>query len=495
LGALSKGTASLGRGSIGSGAVTAVATAVTTGTAALAGVVLARKFGRDAETDGFLFAYTVYLVLVLAATSFRVVALPPLAGAAAARRLGGEAAGFAAAFAALGLPLVLLGLFASDRLAGLALADDRAASAAADAFVWLVPAAVLQLYASLAASALAARDSYGVAALGYSLGGSLGLAAFLLLAGAHGIVALAWGTLLNAAVCLAVPLLALVVRRQLDGLREAPLALAARLRAFLDGAALPLALQALVVVALALADALGEGAVTSFTYAFLLASALVATTASSLSLVSSVPLTRSGLEHGRAAAHVVSTTWLSLVVVAAAAGVFALVGGSVVHAVLGDAYSSEAGAELGRVVVYLSAWMVASVAVSVTFPLLFVAGSTRRLPALAVGALAAHVPIAWAGRELGGLEGLALALAATTALVLAALLALLAPATLREAGRGIAAAALATGALAAVAFGGLALVLDPWPAAAGGLVLYAAALRLLRPRGLRAAVSYVRALA
>ena len=93
------------------------------------------------------------------------------------------------------------------------------------------------------------------------------------------------------------------------------------------GIALPLTLQLLYVVCLAFAGRQGTGAATSFVYAYLAASALVAVTAGSLGLVTSVPLTRSELTGVKAARHVIATSWLALTLVAAAAGVFALAGG------------------------------------------------------------------------------------------------------------------------------------------------------------------------
>ena len=54
-----------------SGALTGLAQIVIALAAAGAGALLAHKFGRTAETDGFLAAYGVYLVLVLAAQAFR----------------------------------------------------------------------------------------------------------------------------------------------------------------------------------------------------------------------------------------------------------------------------------------------------------------------------------------------------------------------------------------------------------------------------------------
>jgi O-antigen/teichoic acid export membrane protein len=201
-----------------------------------------------------------------------------------------------------------------------------------------------------------------------------------------------------------------------------------------------------------------------------------------------------GLGGDRAAQHVVNTAWLALAVVAGAAGVFALAGKLVARSVLGGAYGGETGTELGRLVVYLSPWMVASVGVSVTFPLLFVAGRSRRLPLLSGVALALHLPLAWAGEELFGLGGIAAALAVSTGLILAGLLVLLSGETLVRAVRGLVAATAWSAGLATASFAAVGLVLDAVPAAAVGLAAYAVLLALLRPPGLRRAWSYVRAL-
>ena len=98
--------------------------------------------------------------------------------------------------------------------------------------------------------------------------------------------------------------------------------------------------------------------------------------------------------------------------IGAAAGVFALVGGRVVSFVLGDAYSGSVGRDLGHLVVYLSPWIVASVAFSVTFPLLFVLEKPKVLVPLAVVALAIDIPLSLALRAAFGLRGLVLALGA-----------------------------------------------------------------------------------
>jgi hypothetical protein len=480
-----------------SGLQTAVSLATVTGLAAVVGVIIAREFGRGAETDGFFAGYGVFIVVVLIATGFRTVALPALARAQADGRLAHETLGWALALAVLGLPALLLGLAAPGWVAGLLTGDlpDAARETAADVLPWMLPAAVCQLYAALAASALAALDDYGTAAVGFALGSVAGLALILVRVGEDGIVAVAWGMFLNGALALAVPAVALVLRRPSNRLLLGLEGLGGRLLELWRGVALALVLQVLYVVCLRFAAELDVGDVTSFSYAYLIGAALVAVTASSLSLVSSVPLTRIGLEErGRAEQHVVNTSWLALAVVAGAAGVFALAGEALVEGVLGDAYGGDAGTELGRLVVELAPWMVASIGVSTTFPLLFVAGRTRRLPWLALGALAVHVPIVWAGKAALGLAGIALALAVTTMLVLGGLLLMLSAGALARVAQGLATAAVWSGGLALAAYALLALALPPIPAAALGLLAYAVLLAVLRPRGLVRAWSYVRTL-
>src|SRR3954453_688412 len=91
-----------------SGALTGLAQIVIAMSAAGAGALLGQKFGGGAETDGFFAAYGVYLVLVLAAQSFRMVVVPDLTRAASAGRLAGESRGYAVAFLALALPVSIV---------------------------------------------------------------------------------------------------------------------------------------------------------------------------------------------------------------------------------------------------------------------------------------------------------------------------------------------------------------------------------------------------
>src|SRR4051794_11581274 len=242
-----------------SGALTGLAQVVIAVAAAGAGALLAHKFGRTAETDGFLGAYAVYLVLVLAAQAFRMVVVPDLTRAAAEGRLGGESRAFALAFLALAVPVSVLVAIFSAPLGDLITGSLPPASAhvAGRALAVLVPAAFVQLLAALAASALAAVDSYGTAAAGFALGGVVGLIVFALLADGHGIVSLAWGLAANACVALLVPLVVLFRRRILAGPRAMRIDLLPRLWHLLEGAAVPLALQGSYLLALRFAAKLG----------------------------------------------------------------------------------------------------------------------------------------------------------------------------------------------------------------------------------------------
>src|SRR5438045_7004137 len=163
-----------------SGMLTGLAQVVIAFAAAGAGALLAQKFGRTAETDGFLAAYGVYFVLVLAAQAFRMVVVPDLTRAAAEGRLGGEARAYAIAYLTLAVPASVLVAVFSGPLGNLITGNlpAPAGHTAARALAVLVPAAFVQLLAALAASALAALDSYGTAAGGFALGGISGLVVF-----------------------------------------------------------------------------------------------------------------------------------------------------------------------------------------------------------------------------------------------------------------------------------------------------------------------------
>src|SRR5881296_628627 len=97
-----------GQSAVRSGLVTSLSYVVLSVAGAVAGVYLAHKFGRNDETDGFMGAYGVYLVLVFGAQAFRMVVVPDLTRAAAEGRLGSEFRAYALAFLAVAIPATIL---------------------------------------------------------------------------------------------------------------------------------------------------------------------------------------------------------------------------------------------------------------------------------------------------------------------------------------------------------------------------------------------------
>jgi len=93
-----------GQSAVRSGLVTSLSYVVLSVAGAVAGVYLAHKFGRNDETDGFMAAYGVYLVLVFGAQAFRMVVVPDLTRAAVEGRLGGEFGAYALAMLFVALP-------------------------------------------------------------------------------------------------------------------------------------------------------------------------------------------------------------------------------------------------------------------------------------------------------------------------------------------------------------------------------------------------------
>ena len=428
----------------------------------------------------------------------RVTMLPTFARARADGRLGAQVASTVAWLSAIAAPLVVIGILGAGAIADALTGEgtEVARSTAADALPWMIVAGTFQVMAGLAASALAALDDYTTAAAGFVAGSVAGLALIVTRIGEDGVQAVAWGMTLNGLVAVTVPGLVLVRRARAAGVSGSALrprgGAASTLRLLANGVALPLALQAIYVICLPFASREGEGAVTSFGYAYLLSSAVVAVTASSLGLVTSVPLTRTGLGEGRVVRHVVSSAWLGVVAIGFTVGVLALAGGTIVEALLGSSYASGTGVEIGRLVALLSPWAVASVGIAVTFPLLFVHGRGWWLPLLAVVVVVLQIPLAWLGQTLFGLSGIALGLALTTGLILVVMLAALGSAVRVVAGLAVASAIV--GAITLAAFVLPWALLAPVAGAVVGAALFVVLLAVLRPPPLREAWRYLRAL-
>ena len=110
---------------------------------------------------------------------------------------------------------------------------------------------------ALAASALAALDDYGTAAVGYALGAVVGLAVIVALVD-HGVVAFGWGLAVNGALAVGDP--ARGAGRDRGGVgRPRPVRSGAACCVLVEGVALPFALQGLYMIAYRFASGLGTG--------------------------------------------------------------------------------------------------------------------------------------------------------------------------------------------------------------------------------------------
>ena len=412
-------------------------------------------------------------------------------------RLGADVAASTLSLSLVTAPVLIVGITANDRFAGLLTGSesDVARATAANVLPWMLAAGVRQVCAGVMASALASLDDYVTSALAFAVGSVAGLTLILLRISDDGVQAVAWGMALDASISLALPTFALVGRAYVErmprsAVRPHGLSLGSRMRLIASGIALPLMLPATYVVCLPFPQREGEGAVTSFGYAYLLAAAVVAVTASSLGLVTSVPLTRVGLNPSRVALHVDASSWLALAMVGATAGVFAVAGAAMSEYVLGAAYGQDVGSQIGQLVVALAPFMVASVALSVTFPLVFIAGREARLPVVAVGVVGVHVPLVVVGQTVAGLWGLSCALAVSTALAVVWLLGLLH--AVRATVGDLLTATVVVGAIAGGVFAVGALLLSPPAPATLALLVLRCVMVVLRPPGLARSSDYLR---
>src|SRR5579872_2834734 len=105
------------RSAVRSGLLTGLSTAAVSGSAAVAGAILSRKFGHGVKTDGFFAVYAVYLALVLVANVLRVVVLPRLVRARDDGRIAGEVGAWLLSLTVLVAPAVALSLAWPDGIA------------------------------------------------------------------------------------------------------------------------------------------------------------------------------------------------------------------------------------------------------------------------------------------------------------------------------------------------------------------------------------------
>jgi len=268
-------------------AITSIAQLGTMAFGGLLALLIARRFGTSAETDGMFAAYSVYGVFLMVAQSLRLTMVPRLA------RTEGAAASFVDGLGALAViatvsAVALIGL--REPLATLLVGSSGATDITGDALAVFWFAAMAQLVAGYGAAQLAAAGEFTVTAVGYLTGSLLPVIALavwpdpdiglvpILIAGGAAVTALA---------------LVLGVSRQPRVLRERPslrgsLSTASQMVA---GALGSVMWQIALVASLAFAARTVEGAVTIYTYAFFAAGLVTAVTSGSIAMVIAGPIT------------------------------------------------------------------------------------------------------------------------------------------------------------------------------------------------------------
>src|ERR687885_2406019 len=141
------------KSAVRSGIVTGLSSLAVAGSAAGAGILLAHFFGRNERTDGLFVAYGVYLVLAIAAQSFRTVVLPQLTREAVS--LGGETVAYLLALGGAGAVAVAAAVALAGPLGRALTAHEVSAHVASRALPWLVAAGVPPLFAPPAAGGVA----------------------------------------------------------------------------------------------------------------------------------------------------------------------------------------------------------------------------------------------------------------------------------------------------------------------------------------------------
>ena len=300
-----EGNRSRGRGAVRSGLQTGLSTAAVSGSAAVLGVILSRKFGHGVKTDGFFAAYGVYLALVLVAglaARRRPAALRRGARRGPARRRGRHVGGRAGAAARRRASCSR----SPGRTASRALLTSNAERARPGRAAPALDRRRRRSRRSTAASSRARspRSTTTAGRRSASRFGSVaGVVLTLALVG-HGVVAFGWGLALNGALSLAIPLVAARSRAAgsagPDARRGAACSSSAResrCRSRCRGS---------TSSRYRFASGLGAGRATTFSYAYLIAAFLVSVTAASVALVATVPFAREGSSPDRVARHVVA---------------------------------------------------------------------------------------------------------------------------------------------------------------------------------------------
>lgn len=386
------------------------------GTMAAGGVLAALigiRFGSSAQTDGLFAAYSLYGLLLMIAQSLRLTMVPRLTQA-------DPRASFIDGFGAIGVialvsGIALVGL--SGPLATALVGDGAAQHTAEQALVAFWVGATAQLVAGYHAARLAADGRFGVIAVGY-LGGSL-LPVLALAVWPDPAVEIVPRLIAAGAGVTALTLVAAVWRTH--GATRLPTVRGSLKTAsqMVAGALGSVMWQIALVVSLAFAARLGEGAVTLYSYAFFAAGLITSVTSGSIAMVIAAPLT-ADWDRGDprplepALLGIVRT---STVLAVPIFGVALLVADDVIGLVLGSVLSDPEIASMRDAFLAFGGLVVAASVSPVAALAVYARQRYWTLASIELCGLAAHLALTAAASTFDSVLALALAAAATSWLI------------------------------------------------------------------------------
>lgn len=488
---------SLGRHRAIATLITGISQALTLLGVAILGVLIAAKFGSDARTDGFFFANSVYAIVLFVGQSLRTTTVAALVEDQ--RRNAPDLV------AAIGWLTVLAGvLFAilGAIVAPIATGDlpDEARSTAQTALLILWPAAGLQMLGGLTAALLATRERYALAANAYAIGSLAAVALFLMLSSSAGIDAVPLGLLGGVVITFTILVVGAARRGGLPLGRPRLGGSLFRARQLLLGSAALVAAQLVVTSSVAFAAGLGEGAATTYSYAVMAISALLAGAVTPVSVVFAPVVARSWDRTAESLGRSTIGAYRAgaLLTVPLVAGLL-LVAPAPASQLL-TALDADTLDEVFLLALILSPALLTTLIA--TIPQLGVMAQQRfgALAGVSAGVVAAHLVFTAIAVALGGeLRWLAAAATATSVLLAAATLVLALGRHAGAVGLGLAVATVQIVLPGVVAFAGASLVISPDDAFVPGLAAwvcgmagYGAWLWLRRGGELRALAEAVR---
>jgi hypothetical protein len=449
------------------GLLMAISTLAMAGASAIQAVLYLGEYGATARTDAFFAAFAVYQVAGVFTQATRVSSVPLLVGDRAIGMLR-----FFGGLFVIAVPVILAcGPLASP------LADVLAPSAhgsahdlAVGALRILCVAIVLQLGAAGAATLLGMRDRFEPVAGAYAFGALAGLITFVLVR-TTGELALAWSMLAMAVVTTTWAFVALWKVRQeeiasgvgghgLENYADKGRLVRESIRTagdFLGRSVVYFVINAFFLVTLAVVGREGgAGAATVLSYAYLLASYLVAGTSTAVGISRAPDMVRGAQEdewhsvvadtvpHGYRYAALVSAPILAAGVVAAT---------PVVDTFLPSALGAGQASELARDIALLAPWTAAALLLNFAIPALFALAKARTVNMLAPIALVIHVGAALLGGALWDARGVVAAMVVAPLLFAVTLIVLGERGKLEVITREILLDTARAGGLAAAAFG------------------------------------------